>query len=60
MADGRKILEKAQKIKDALPGTVVVLKTTAPVCSKTKAFLEEAGIQVLSACVILILQIYRR
>lgn len=49
MSDGRKILEKTKKINDALPGTAVVLKTTAPVCSKTKAFLEKAGIQVLPA-----------
>jgi hypothetical protein len=48
MADGRKILEKAQKIKEVQPSIAVVLKTTAPVCSKTKAFLEESGIQVLT------------
>jgi hypothetical protein len=48
MADGHKILERAQKIKDALPGTAVILKTTAPICSKAKAFLEESGIQVFA------------
>jgi hypothetical protein len=31
MADGYKIFQKAQKIKDTSPSTSVVLKTTAPV-----------------------------
>lgn len=48
MVDGRKILEKAVKIKTVRPSTTVTLKTTAPVCSKTKSFLEDAGVQVLS------------
>lgn len=48
MADGRKILEKAQAIKAIKPDVTVVLKTTAPVCSKTKAFLKDAGIQVIT------------
>ena len=47
MTDGRKIAEKAQKIKTVKPEITVVLKTTAPICSKTKTFLEDAGIQVL-------------
>jgi len=46
MADGRKILDKAAKIKKAKPGATVLLKTTAPVCSKTQEFLEEQGIEV--------------
>jgi hypothetical protein len=49
MADGYKIFQKAQKIKDTSPSTSVVLKTTAPVCSMTKAFLEDAGVLVLTA-----------
>ncbi|MGW8194902.1 MAG: hypothetical protein ACWGOX_11625 [Desulforhopalus sp.] len=44
MADGKKIVEKATKIKEAAPSTSVLLKTTAPVCSKTKAFLLAAGV----------------
>jgi hypothetical protein len=46
MADGRKILEKAGKIKQVLPGSSVILRTSAPVCSKTLRFLEDEGIQV--------------
>lgn len=46
MADGRKILEKAGKIKQVLPGSAVILRTSAPVCSKTLRFLEDEGIQV--------------
>ena len=47
MADGRKIAEKAEKIKAVLPKMIVILKTTAPVCSKTKSFLSDKGIQVV-------------
>lgn len=46
MADGRKILARAGKIKKALPDTSVVLKTSAPVCSKTVRFLEDEGIKI--------------
>jgi hypothetical protein len=46
MADSKKILEKVAKIKEAAPSTSVVLKTTAPVCSKTKAFLMTAGVDI--------------
>lgn len=48
MADGQKILDKAAAIQAASPPVTVALKTTAPVCSKTKVFLEEAGVRVLS------------
>ena len=47
MADGRKILAKAAKIRAATPGCSVVLKTTAPVCSKTLQFLEEQEVAVV-------------
>ncbi len=46
MKDGKGILAKAIKIKNHVPGAKVSLKTSAPVCSKTKAFLEEHGIGV--------------
>lgn len=46
MADGRKILGKVETIKTVQPEWQVVLETTAPVCSKTLVFLEEAGVQV--------------
>ncbi len=47
MADGKKILEKSQKIKKKQPSTTVVLKTTAPVCSKTIKFLETEKISLI-------------
>ena len=46
MADGKKILAKAEKIKQQLPDVQIVLKTTAPVCSKTIRFLEDEGIKL--------------
>jgi len=48
MADGKKIAEKAEKIRQKLPSAKVMLQTTAPVCSKTIQFLENSGIQVIS------------
>ncbi len=47
MADGKKILTKAEKIQCAQQGARVILKTTAPVCSKTACMLEEHGIEVV-------------
>ncbi len=48
MADGRKIVDKYEKIRRVQPSAKVVLKTSAPVCSKTKKFLEDAGVAVVS------------
>ena len=48
MADGKKIVEKAEIIQQKLPSARVVLQTTAPVCSKTVQFLESSGIEVVS------------
>ena len=48
MADGKKILEKGNNIKKYRPSVNVVLKTTAPICSKTKAFLESHGVKLIS------------
>lgn len=47
MADGRKIMEKAAKIKRAVPGAIIKLKASAPLCSKTRLFLEKEGIEIL-------------
>jgi hypothetical protein len=47
MADEKKILEKAQKIREMQPSTTVVLKATAPVCSKTIKFLEAEKISLI-------------
>ena len=47
MADGRKINDNVTKIKKTKPGKKVILKTTAPVCSKTVQFLADQGIEVV-------------
>lgn len=47
MADGRKILEKAQKIRASQPEISVALQTTAPLCSKTITFLESNNIRLI-------------
>ena len=47
MADGRKIVAKLEKIRRIRPGIILDLQTTAPVCSKTKVFLEENNIGVI-------------
>ncbi|GJQ59082.1 MAG: hypothetical protein D8M57_04675 [Candidatus Scalindua sp. AMX11] len=49
MKDGHTILTKASKIKAHIPNAHVTLQTSAPVCSKTKIFLEENDIRV-QAC----------
>mgnify|MGYP006865028276 FL=1 len=46
MKDGEGILAKVIKIKNHVSNAKVGLKTSAPVCSKTKSFLEEHGISV--------------
>ena len=46
MKDGKKILEIAKKIKTEIK-TSVFLATTAPVCSKTKAYLKENKIEII-------------
>ena len=48
MADGKKILEKLGKIQAGRPSVGIALKTTAPVCSKTKTFLESHGVKLIS------------
>jgi len=40
MKDGEKIVQKAARILEKVPGASVSLRTTAPVCSKTKALLQ--------------------
>lgn len=46
MSDGKKILEKALKLKSH-GFKKVSLKTNAPVCSKTSRFLEDESIQMI-------------
>lgn len=47
MADGRKIAEKAAKIKKVVPQAKISLKSSAPVYSKTIPYLAGQGIDVL-------------
>ena len=47
MADGRKLLEKCNRIKKARPGVKLSLKTATPVCSKTKTFLSNHRIDII-------------
>ena len=46
MKDGRKIVETVKQIKDKTNSSVS-LATTAPVCSKTKRFLNENDIRII-------------
>ena len=44
MADGKKIAEKAAKIRQVVPEAKISLKSSAPVCSKTIPYL--AGLEI--------------
>ena len=46
MADGKKIIAKADIIKKVKPGRKIMLKTSAPVCSKTLEYLIDNGVEV--------------
>ena len=46
MKDGKKILETAKKIKTETKSSIF-LATTAPICSKTKAYLKENKIETI-------------
>ena len=48
MSDGKKVLEKADKIKRIQPDSRISVKTSAPVCSKTIQFLKDNGIKIIS------------
>ena len=47
MADGKRILEKVNKIQKVQPAMQVALKSTAPLCSKTIQFLEAEGVRLI-------------
>jgi len=47
MADGRRILEKINKMRTYRPDIKISLKISAPLCSKTKTFLEERDIPII-------------
>ena len=46
MSDGKKIVEKVNKIRKQEGAVRVTLKTNAPVCSKTITFLKENNIEI--------------
>ena len=46
MKDGEKIVLKAARIIEKMPGALVSLRTTAPVCSKTKAMLKDNKVEL--------------
>ena len=48
MKDGENILKKASKIKISHSKAIIEVETTAPVCSKTRAFLLKNGIDLKS------------
>ena len=47
MTDGKKILDKISQITLARPTMHVVLKTTAPICSKTMEYFKNKGLKVI-------------
>ena len=47
MKDGKKINETAKTIRKTI-NTKIYLATTAPVCSKTKAYLKNKKIKIVS------------
>jgi len=46
MKDGHQIIAIANTIHKQAPKAMVALRTNAPICSKTKLFLEQKGIKV--------------
>ena len=46
MKDGVRIFNQTQKIKEKRPGARFFLKTSAPVCSKTKKYLNQRKIEI--------------
>ncbi len=47
MKDGEQILHQAEAIKRKSPGIKISVMTDAPVCSKTRLFLKERGIEFM-------------
>jgi hypothetical protein len=47
MADGKKVIEKADRIREKAAKTKISLRTSAPVCGKTLRFLKEHDINVI-------------
>lgn len=47
MADGERLVRKIETIRENAKGWRVDVRTNAPVCGKTRAFLSEKGVEVL-------------
>jgi hypothetical protein len=47
MSDGKKLLEKAKKIKKITPSIKVSIKISGPLCSKTAKFLSEHEVEMI-------------
>lgn len=47
MKDGERLAKYSESIKKVKPGTMLSIKTSTPVCSKTKAFLAAKDIGII-------------
>jgi hypothetical protein len=47
MKDGIKLLAKAEQIRSHQPAATISLKTSTPICSKTRRFLEDHHIDII-------------
>ena len=47
MKDGEKIVQKADRIRKKVPGAAVSLRSSAPMCSKTKAMLQANKVEII-------------
>ena len=45
--DGKKIVQKADRIREKVPGATISLQSSAPVCSKTKAMLQANKVEII-------------
>lgn len=51
MKDAQKILSNARILTEHAPNATIVLETTAPVCSKSIAFLQKNGISIVKSAI---------
>ena len=52
MKDGERLLKQAQQIKELEPTSKIKIATSAPICSKTKAYLGNQKIPFMSMSVL--------
>jgi len=48
MKDGVKLLSKAEQIRTCEPNAKISLKTSTPICSKTRKFLEDHHMSIIA------------